>query len=428
MENNDITRQLFIHKMIEILKKLNKFEALNNPALEKEIKNQTELIEKLKKAQKLKYYNIIEEFDFYKAAIESIIESTKELNLFIQNKILIKVCENCNRRNIQIQCPNILSYFDMSKRFGNEFILEEFFSKNKVEINCYKCRAKNYSVKAERIFNRIPEYLIILFKNNDKKIKYPEINLSLEYLDLKNDGDKFIYKIKRGSYNLKALMVKENSDFSCIMINQINDLDKYKNNSKFEIPLVLLYHKEEKDGEVNDLKPYENIIKELEKYYRENIYKNINNNNGNNIQYLNQPTKNIINSLINNNQNNNNKVINNNIPNYNNFYNFNNNQINMINNFNQNYINQNQNNTNYNNKIVLLTFTFPVYEKDLHIEINENLNFSKVIDELKKKYIYLKELKDLRFFLNNKEIDNKKTVKENGLNDSNKIIIKFRDE
>ena len=280
------------------------------------------------------------------------------------------------------------------------------------------------------------------------------------------------------------------------MINNNRDLEKYKKNkSKFNIPLVLIYHKEKENLEGNNLKQDGTIIIELKEYYETNSNKNINNNNNNsinnqniiynnNIQNLNQTTKIFIDPIINNNQNNNNNINNKMISNNNNFYNNqgNNNQINMINNNqysnNQNYPinamynnnfnnmnninmnnnmynnmnnNMNNNNMNMNNNmnnnvinnnfnqnniiqnhnidgIVCLIFTFPAYKKDIYIDIGENETFNKVIEELKEKYMWLNKLKDLKFVYNNKEINGNKTVKENGLNDSNKIVIQFRDE
>ena len=503
MENSDYyTKQNFIQKMIEILIALNKFDALkNNPNLEKDIKKQIDLIEKQKKEEKNKSQNnmIIKEFDFYEVAIQNIIESAGDLKLFFQNKIIIQICEKCKIKKIKTEDTNVLSSFNTSIRYGNEYNLEEFFAINKVKINCHKCKAKD-SVKAETIFSRIPEYLIILFKKNIKKIIYPDKSFSFEYIDVKNVQN-FSYKNSKCLYNLKALMIKENSDFNYIMIKNKRDFDKYKNNPKLNIPLVLIYHKESENLEGNNLKQDGTIINELKNFYKNNPNINNNNNNSinnqniiynNNIQNLNQTTKIFIDPIINNNQNNNNNNINNKmISNNNNFYNNqgNNNQINMINNnqysnnqnypinamynnnfnnmnninmnnnmynnmnnnmnnnnmnmnnnmnnnvinnnFNQNNIiqNQNQNNINYNiDGIVCLIFTFPAYKKDIYIDIGENETFNKVIEELKEKYMWLNKLKDLKFVYNNKEINGNKTVKENGLNDSNKIVIQFRDE
>ena len=486
MENNDYnTRQKFIQRMIEILKAFNKFDALkNNPNLEKEIKKQIELIQKQKEEEKSKdrHNMIIKEFDFYEVAIQNIIESARELKLFFQKKIIIQVCEKCNIKKIKTEGTNILSSFNTSIRYGKEYNLEEFFLINKVKINCFQCGAKN-SVKAETIFNQIPEYLIILFKNNNKKIIYPDKKFSFEYIDL-NVVNNFSYQNKRASYNLKAIMIKENSDFSYVVIKNRRDFDTYKNNPKMNIPIVLIYHKEEENLEGNNLKQNGTIVMELKNYYGKNPNKSINNNNNsinnqnindnnNNMQIFNQNTKIILDSTLNNNQNKSNNINNNNINNfqgnnnqiymnnknqnamsnnnfsnmnnmnynmYNNMYNNMNNNMNMNmnnnmnnnlinNNYNQNNIIQDQNNTNYNfDGIVCLIFTFPAYKKDIYIDIGENEKFSKVIDELKEKYMWLNKLKDLKFLYKDKEIDKNKTVKENGLDDSNKIVIQFRDE
>jgi len=289
MENNNNTKQQFIRKMIGIIKNLKNFDSLNRPELEKEIKNQTEEIEKQMKEEKKKKEEeqkregkgkdtyLIKEFDFYEIAIQNIIESTRELNLFFQKKIIIEVCQKCNQRKIKTENENYLSAFDMKKRYGNELNLEDFFAINKGKINCRLCKAKD-SVKAETIFNQIPEYLIILFKNNDKKINYPEINFSFDYIDINS-----AYTNKRMSYDLKAVMIKENSNFSCIMIKNKKDLDKYKrNNPNFNIPLVLIYHKEVENLQGNNLKQDGTIIIELKKNYEKNSNSNININNNNN--------------------------------------------------------------------------------------------------------------------------------------------------
>ena len=461
MENSDYyTKQNFIQKMIEILIALNKFDALkNNPNLEKDIKKQIDLIEKQKKEEKNKSQNnmIIKEFDFYEVAIQNIIESAGDLKLFFQNKIIIQICEKCKIKKIKTEDTNVLSSFNTSIRYGNEYNLEEFFAINKVKINCHKCKAKD-SVKAETIFSRIPEYLIILFKKNIKKIIYPDKSFSFEYIDVKNVQN-FSYKNSKCLYNLKALMIKENSDFNYLMIKNKRDFDKYKNKYNWNIPLVLIYHKESENLEGNNLKQDGTIINELKNFYKNNPNINNNNNNSinnqniiynNNIQNLNQTTKIFIDPLINNNQYSNNQnypinaMYNNNFNNMNNINmnnnmynnmnnNMNNNNMNMNNNMNNNVINNNfnQNNIIQNHNIdgiVCLIFTFPAYKKDIYIDIGENETFNKVIEELKEKYMWLNKLKDLKFVYNNKEIDGNKTVKENGLNDSNKIVIQFRDE
>ena len=76
-------------------------------------------------------------------------------------------------------------------------------------------------------------------------------------------------------------MIKENSDFNYIMIKNKRDFDKYKNNPKLNIPLVLIYHKESENLEGNNLKQDGTIINELKNFYKNNP--NINNNNNNSI-------------------------------------------------------------------------------------------------------------------------------------------------
>ena len=53
---------------------------------------------------------------------------------------------------------------------------------------------------------------------------------------------------------------------------------------------------------------------------------------------------------------------------------------------------------------------------------------SNTIKELKNKYRWLNQLNDFELFYNDRQLDEKKTVKENGLNDLNLIQIDYNDQ
>ena len=134
--------------------------------------------------------------------------------------------------------------------------------------------------------------------------------------------------------------------------------------------------------------------------------------------------------------NNNSNVINNyNMPNNtmnlmnNNFVNMNINNINFNNNFNFNMYNNNNNNINLNQNnylgSILLNFTFKEYKKQIYLDINENELFSNAINQLEDKYQWLRKIKGKKYYIHQHEIDQNKTIKENGLvNNSNISIIK----
>ena len=73
--------------------------------------------------------------------------------------------------------------------------------------------------------------------------------------------------------------------------------------------------------------------------------------------------------------------------------------------------------------MICLLFNFKEYNKEIYLDIYENEIFSNVIKELKIKYSWLNDLKNLKFSFNNREIDKNKKLKEIGLKDSSKIII-----
>ena len=76
-----------------------------------------------------------------------------------------------------------------------------------------------------------------------------------------------------------------------------------------------------------------------------------------------------------------------------------------------------------NNSIITIYFNFVKNKKQIYLDINKNEKFSKAITQLKEKYNWLKQMRYLKFYFNNKEVDNNKSLVENGIIDNSEIII-----
>ena len=77
---------------------------------------------------------------------------------------------------------------------------------------------------------------------------------------------------------------------------------------------------------------------------------------------------------------------------------------------------------NEDNKITVY-FNFEKYGKKIYIDISPDVKLNETLSELKEKYNWLKHLKNLKFYLNNKLLKENKTLKENGVKDGSVINI-----
>ena len=76
-----------------------------------------------------------------------------------------------------------------------------------------------------------------------------------------------------------------------------------------------------------------------------------------------------------------------------------------------------------NNNMITIYFNFPKFDKKIYIDSESNEKFFKVISELKDKYDWLKNLKNLKFYLGNRLLEENKTLAENGIKDNSEIDI-----
>ena len=180
--------------------------------------------------------------------------------------------------------------------------------------------------------------------------------------------------------------------------------------------------------------------------YSRNNYMNMNYNMYNmntNINTMNNMFNKINNEIYMNNKNNykmNNNLnyINTNISNINTNINTINdmNYMNNINNSNINFINNTDNsikNNDMNNSeenLICIIFSFEEYNKQIFIDVNENLEFREVIELLEDKYIWLKYIKERAYIFKKKEITKEQmnySVKKLGICYNDCISIKAND-
>ena len=334
--------------------------------------------------------------------------------------------------------PKIPEMDNIIKEKENKRVKEE-----ENNLNNYQQLSNGYNERDKIIeINKNPSN--IQSNKNNQNYNIQNVNNKNNFVAL-NNGNNMIFNSNNNNnfYNMKGNNNMNNNFNNNINRNFFNNNffsnnnlnNNFNNNNNININFY--------NNNFNNNNIYNNNFINQNKLVSNNNFNNNNNNNFNN-NYIN-------NNNINNNNNNNNYNFNNNINNKNNFIsnNFNNNNINnnkYFNNFNNNnnnlYNNNNFDNNN-NNKIskqnvinnsnntslsdsknmICLLFNFKEYNKEIYLDIYENEIFSNVIKELKIKYSWLNDLKNLKFSFNNREIDKNKKLKEIGLKDSSKIII-----
>ena len=409
--------------------------------------------------------------------IETFISSINFENLFNIEKQIFQKCQKCEFKTKNKTFITHYSSFVLNQRvYHGKVFLNKLLEPNKICFNCNKCKEKDILLSINE-FIFVPQIYIIILKDNINKYKiiYPKKDLNIGCFINNEKGKQNI------SYKLKSLIIeKEKNIFETYTFFNDNDYSKCNDDDKFNYPIILFYqrpknplldkidknNREDSFDEIVIINKNENINKsETMNLLNKNFLININNNNqnnnnkNNNINYQNNNMNNNISNNFNNNNNsgNNNYInfnngINNNFNNYNNNNynnnvnnNFNNNNYNNMNkNINNNNINMNINNRNNNigiiddNKnslnekkllseynIICLFFNFKGYNKFIHIFINEEESFSKIIEELKNKYLWFSYLSDLVYIYNGKNINENQKIKEIGLKDSSLIYIIF---
>ena len=117
----------------------------------------------------------------YEKIMEIITSSLNINNLLDIKKQIIEECKNCGytikERNFN---TNFLSF--STERYINnnkDILLSDIFVSIEYFTKCKKCKENKYLQKS--VFLSIPEILIIIIKDNTKKIIYPKTNFSIKY-------------------------------------------------------------------------------------------------------------------------------------------------------------------------------------------------------------------------------------------------------
>ena len=96
--------------------------------------------------------------------------------------------------------------------------------------------------------------------------------------------------------------------------------------------------------------------------------------------------------------------------------------INIHNSVNPNIENNNNNGPSTNDDEITIYFNFR-NDKQIYLDVNKNIKFNEVINQLKEKYEWLKPIKILGYVINGRSIEMNKSCAENGIEDSSKILI-----
>ena len=316
--------------------------------------------------------------------------------------------------------------------------------------DCPKCKTLTVLPIIKKILN-LSDILIIAIINKDKVIidfKTIIRTSSFEY--------KLLSFINDNGNNFDVIYYSETKFYT---INNENNIEEIKDNQVNLNPNILFYEK------VNTIEPTNinnmnnnNNIKTNNSEFNQLINNNLNNNIANEVtskKMIINDNKITNNNSVNNIQNNNdiqsmnnqnnscktditNGVISTNYINNNTNYNFKNNIINYYNlgiinknindiqnmNNQNNYDSSNIKNNEENNKEITLIFELSESGKVLYLDTKESFSFKNIIEELKKKYLWLKDVEIIDYTLNGIKISENKTVKENGLTNDSTIIIK----
>ena len=220
-------------------------------------------------------------------------------------------------------------------------------------------------------------------------------NRKQESIDKKEENDK-----------IKSKKIKEKNKNENRYVNEINN-NINKNREK------------ESENNSNILKMSTKIIKQTNNIIinKENNYLN---------KRGNEEIKNEKSSNKSNNSKNLNKNINKNIDSCidNKFLEKNKSPKSEINNKNQDKINNIYN----KEKDKEINLIFLIINKELNLDVKENIIFKEVIKKLFSKFLWLKYINKIDFRFNGKVIDKNKTVKENGLKDNSNIELLYEKE
>jgi len=316
---------------------------------------------------------------------------TNNFNMNNSNNIILNNKNNIN--NNQNHQRSQSSYNNKKNYMNNTF--------NRVNNNL------NFNMNNNMIFNMMSSNM----NNNINSNNYNNLNINMKNNINNNMNNQFninnnVNINNNGNMNGNAINNILNNNHNNNMVCRSMDFKMMKNNNN--------------NGFNN------NMINNINYNWNNNNNNHMINNITNNIHVINNMNGgNIINT--NNNSNNPCNNTNNNKNNESGHNNHNNQITNNSNNNNpnnQNLQSKNLNNkNNNNNNLIFLTFTFQKYNKQIFIDVLDNILFSQVIKELQDKYAWLKKIKKKLYYFEGIELNENKNIKEYGIKDNSDITV-----
>jgi len=361
----------------------------------------------LKKNFSLKYESI--EYEL-KCFIE---EKSNRLYYKRGNGLWYKFNEDNNEKFVENKIPIVL-FFSLIKSNNKDINNYQNISWN----NNYFANSKNITNENNMDLSNSNNNININFGNNNNAINNERKRINNPYINTNSNNNMHFLNYNSSNINNNVNYMNYNMNNMNNNMNIINK-DYYYNNNM--------------NNNMNNVNNYNNYMNNSTNY-------NINNNNNMNYS-MNNMNQNIyyMNSMYNN--------INNEINCYNNNIDFMNantnsnniNNMNLMNNFNNNnnsYINNTENNIKKNDvnnseeNFICIIFSFEEHNKQIFIDVDENLEFRKVIELLEEKYNWLKYIKERTYIYKQKEITNALmncSIKSLGICSNDFISIKAND-
>ena len=318
----------------------------------------------------------------------------------IKEKIIL--CQECNMNFYSFEFM-LFFKIDLDKETKNINLTEKIFESKKIEENlkCNMCQKETKSSVEEKISGHSPILIIIIKGNKEKYFNIKEnLNLNNNQKNLQYnlfcfvDRDFKIYTFRY--YNNKGAWYKYDDNYQ-----------KYNHEINNENPIVLFYNLIQFNNNINN---NININNKSNMNNMNNMFNNINMNNFNNIIY-----NNAINNMLKINLNS--KTGNNQINNQ------------QINNNNNNNINNNKEIDDYfeeddDKNPLFVTFTIEKDNKQIYLDVHEDMKFKEVKNKLENKYNWLQKIKDRTYYFKHKKIDENETLKNLRILDNSNVIIR----
>jgi len=362
-------------------------------------------------------------------------------NMNLMNNNLNNNIQGFNTQNINNINNNFsnLNNFNSQQNFGNNFNMKN--SNNIIINNKNNINNNQNHQRSQSFYNNKNKYMNNIFNggnnnlnfnmNNNMNFKMMSSNMinninSNNYNNLNNNMKNNINNNMNNQFNINNYVnINNNGNMNGNAINNI--LNNNHNNNMMCRSMDFKMMKNNNNNGFNNNMINNNMVNMA----NNNINYNWNNNNNNHM--INNITNNIhvINNMnggniinANNNSNNPGNNINNNKNNESGHNNHNKQITNKSNNNNQNHQSKNLiNKNNNNNNLIFLTFTFKKYNKQIFIDVLDNILFSQVIKELQDKYAWLKKIKKKLYYFEGIELNGNKNIKEYGIKDNSDITV-----